>query len=499
MCVCVCVCELLLLVQCIQHQLIHLSLSLSLSPLPSLLLPHNTRHTSIYILSCADYCKHLMKTTKEKEDAVEKARNELEMKKRKLEEEKANESRSDPESVTSSLTGSTGRSDDDDNGRKNAGIPDRKRKRRTDNEAKNVLPNNSGVNASCTDAAANDDDDGDDGDGVVMNVDNNDNDNNHANEDDRKKKAKNDDLRKDGTSVEPGAAAEATAQGSAASTATMEASVSENPAAAPLPASTNAVRADTASGTDTAASSNKMDDNKRDNPNKTGLAVDDNNNNTGPAVGAAVVVHTSKKAKMPPNSSSDSSSGDDHVQNITLHDNKTASSVSDITDSNKGSSGSSGSISSTAAVARGTASRDRPETHADIVVKISSRQRQQQQQQGGGKNKAVENNNNANKKNSANKELTSLDSNFDLDFEDVFVSSNVPQLIATPAGRIVACKSNSVGILFCRLLPNICHPPSPQKSFHNFLSCPYPITLALFVILIILRVVFYFTISSAIH
>ena len=105
-CVCVCVCELLLLVQCIQHQLIHLSLSLSLSPLPSLLLPHNTRHTSIYILSCADYCKHLMKTTKEKEDAVEKARNELEMKKRKLEEEKANESRSDPESVTSSLTGS---------------------------------------------------------------------------------------------------------------------------------------------------------------------------------------------------------------------------------------------------------------------------------------------------------------------------------------------------------------------------------------------------------
>ncbi|CAB9518755.1 expressed unknown protein [Seminavis robusta] len=59
--------------------------------------------------SCADYVKHLMKTTQEKEDAVNKAKSDLQMKERKVEQEKAlQESRSDPESVMSSLTSSTG-------------------------------------------------------------------------------------------------------------------------------------------------------------------------------------------------------------------------------------------------------------------------------------------------------------------------------------------------------------------------------------------------------
>mmetsp|Transcript_25514 Transcript_25514/g.42433 ORF Transcript_25514/g.42433 Transcript_25514/m.42433 type:complete len:777 (-) Transcript_25514:101-2431(-) len=57
---------------------------------------------------CADYVKFLTKNTKEKEEAVEKAKEELEMKERKLEEDKADlESRSDPESVTSSLSAMT--------------------------------------------------------------------------------------------------------------------------------------------------------------------------------------------------------------------------------------------------------------------------------------------------------------------------------------------------------------------------------------------------------
>lgn len=59
--------------------------------------------------SCADYLKYLIKATKDKEEAVNKAKADLQMKKRKVEEDKAlQESRSDPESVMSSLTSSTG-------------------------------------------------------------------------------------------------------------------------------------------------------------------------------------------------------------------------------------------------------------------------------------------------------------------------------------------------------------------------------------------------------
>ena len=36
-------------------------------------------------------------------------------------------------------------------------------------------------------------------------------------------------------------------------------------------------------------------------------------------------------------------------------------------------------------------------------------------------------------------EKTSLDEDFQLSYQEVFLASNVPQLIATPAGRIVAC------------------------------------------------------------
>lgn len=141
--------------------------------------------------------------------------------------------------------------------------------------------------------------------------------------------------------------------------------------------------------------------------------------------------NTDKSAKKPKENSSgdsaDSSSGEEQgcgsAQNISL--DKTTSSVSDITDSNRGSSGgseqpSSSSISSTAAVARGTSSRDRADGHADVVVRINRHHKN-------------------NKKMLGNEEATSMDSNFDLNFEEAFISSNVPQLIATPAGRIIAC------------------------------------------------------------
>lgn len=109
--------------------------------------------------------------------------------------------------------------------------------------------------------------------------------------------------------------------------------------------------------------------------------------------------------------------------NISLRKN-CASTVSDITDSNRGSSegedsnkadnsDSGNSISSTAAVARNNASDNQEHEHADVVVK----------------RKAL------------SKEISSIHDDFDLDYEDVFISSNVPQLIATTAGRIVTCNN----------------------------------------------------------
>ena len=38
-------------------------------------------------------------------------------------------------------------------------------------------------------------------------------------------------------------------------------------------------------------------------------------------------------------------------------------------------------------------------------------------------------------------ERSSLDRKFEINYEEVFLTSNVPQIIATPAGRIVTCKS----------------------------------------------------------
>lgn len=124
---------------------------------------------------------------------------------------------------------------------------------------------------------------------------------------------------------------------------------------------------------------------------------------------------------------------------------KMSSSLSDITDSNRGSSdgqagsGSSGSnpvkaafdlsllaqednnsdsktdssISSTAAVVSGVGSNEHDHRDTAIIF-TQSRKRKQ-------------------------REKTSMEDGFQLSYQEVFLASNVPQLIATPAGRIVAC------------------------------------------------------------
>jgi hypothetical protein len=125
--------------------------------------------------------------------------------------------------------------------------------------------------------------------------------------------------------------------------------------------------------------------------------------------------------------------------NISL--GKMSSSVSDITDSNKGSSDgggkkrfrgksettSSSSISSTAAVARGTSTERSEHGHADIVVRVRSSPPKLL-------SAPVSDNH------LINKEATSLDEDFELDYQEVFLASNVPQLIATSAGRVVSCE-----------------------------------------------------------
>jgi len=68
------------------------------------------------------------------------------------------------------------------------------------------------------------------------------------------------------------------------------------------------------------------------------------------------------------------------------------------------------SISSTAAVVSGIGSRERDHPHADVVIKDCGV-----------------------------KEKTSLESDFQLNYEEVFLSSNIPQLIATQTGRIAIC------------------------------------------------------------
>jgi hypothetical protein len=68
---------------------------------------HVSRPLGIILYRCADYVKHLVKVTKEKEEAVRKARNDLEATRRKIDEDKSQLDPSDPESTTSSLTASS--------------------------------------------------------------------------------------------------------------------------------------------------------------------------------------------------------------------------------------------------------------------------------------------------------------------------------------------------------------------------------------------------------
>jgi len=76
------------------------------------------------------------------------------------------------------------------------------------------------------------------------------------------------------------------------------------------------------------------------------------------------------------------------------------------------------SVSSTAAVMSGIGSKEQDIPHADIMVKESLMEQ---------KTKHVD------------REKTSLEVDFELNYQEVFLASNIPQLIATQTGRIAIC------------------------------------------------------------
>jgi len=149
----------------------------------------------------------------------------------------------------------------------------------------------------------------------------------------------------------------------------------------------------------------------------------------------------SRKSKVGHSGSSESSAEEQGCRRSKQQSlDKTASSVSDITDSNKGSSNSGSdtqnssnqrsdddeasgtqssiSASSNAAVVEGRDGKKPRTKHADVVIKGRNAERRRKHPT----------------------EVTSLEESFVLDYEEVFVKSNIPQIIATTAGRIIACK-----------------------------------------------------------
>jgi hypothetical protein len=84
-------------------------------------------------------------------------------------------------------------------------------------------------------------------------------------------------------------------------------------------------------------------------------------------------------------------------------------------------------VSTVGAIARGVNSRIHRVKHPYVIVK-------------------------GNKKRSTKTEATSMDSSFTLDYEEVFVKSSVPQLLATTAGRIVSW--NDIFLKASGLLPS---------------------------------------------
>jgi hypothetical protein len=123
---------------------------------------------------------------------------------------------------------------------------------------------------------------------------------------------------------------------------------------------------------------------------------------------------------------------------------KTISSVSDITDSNRGSSSNSGSSGSSSEDRTEQAGRASAEDYEDGIIDkqqplsstiplgaaVSSG--------GGGHGDVVFDNDKKSKRKRPPTEVTSLERSFELDYEEVFDKSNIPQMIAATSGKILS-------------------------------------------------------------
>ena len=129
---------------------------------------------------------------------------------------------------------------------------------------------------------------------------------------------------------------------------------------------------------------------------------------------------------------------------------KTVSSVSDLTDSNRGSSSNnsgSGSGSTEHGSRISTDEEERPSSSSISSDAAVASERSSRDRHSGGSHhhghKDVVFNNTGNRtvRMRPPEEITSLQRNFELDYEEVFVKSNIPQLIAATSGKIVAWNS----------------------------------------------------------
>jgi len=296
------------------------------------------------LTTCADYVQHLIKATKEKEKAVEQAKSDLTIRERKLEEDKAlQESRSDPESVTSSLTASTagstpcsgsGSEKEGAGGQLDSQNNSKKRKAESGSSGSSEDQDNNTIEA--------------DVDKQIM------------------KKVR---LTKE----------VAKGSGGDDSTSSTDSSIGEEGGGSG-PGGKN-------------ISLDKMSSSVSD--------ITDSNRSSSDATGGGNGKTSGKKRTSPSGSY-----------------NGTGEQLSSTEDNDAGTSSgqpSSSSISSTAAVVRGGGSRERHHKHSDVVIKEKKDQ----------------------KKRKHRREKTSLEQDFQLDYEEVFLTSNIPQLIATAAGRII--------------------------------------------------------------
>lgn len=122
------------------------------------------------------------------------------------------------------------------------------------------------------------------------------------------------------------------------------------------------------------------------------------------------------------NSSGNDSGNDGSNQNISSLDQSTSGGQrikQEVTSDDNGNS-SEGTASSNAAVVSGIGSDGTHQKHLDSIIRVKGKSSSRKRQL-------------------IRKEKTSLDSDFELNYQEVFLASNVPQLIATTSGRIVTC------------------------------------------------------------